>query len=158
MTAGLFVYFVLVAVLAMLALAGAALLVRGLVRTREAGPPAWWATLIAATVVLAIPAAAVATYLLLPAPVSARSLANSIEHEVGSGIIPSDCSQVGGGSWRCSVFDAQSSGTAEYLVTAGWSCWHARRTRDDAEVPMPRRPEGCATLRDALGLFDRVLN
>jgi hypothetical protein len=67
----------LLAVLGLAALAGAALLVRALIRTREEGPPPGWALIIAATVLLSIPVAAVCAYLLLPAPVSDRGLTNS---------------------------------------------------------------------------------
>jgi hypothetical protein len=151
-------YLVLLAVLGLAALGGAALLVRALIRTREEGPPPGWALVLAATVLLAIPVAAVCAYRLLPAPVSDRGLTNSMERETGSNtLFESDCDEIRDGRWRCNVYDASASGTSDYDVGSGWSCWHARRIRDNAEVPMPARPEGCTTLRDTAGLFDSAL-
>ena len=155
---GLIVYLVLVAILAPSMLAGAAWLVRALIRTREEGPPGRWALSLAVAVLLAMPVGAACAYFFLPAPASKRGVTNSIERETDAGLIPSECSKTRDGRWHCSVYDSSSSGTSEYDVSAGWSCWHARRTADNAEFPMPPRPEGCTTLRDALGLFDLVVN
>ncbi len=96
-------------------------------------------------------------YFLLPVPVSERSLTNSIERETRSAALSSECSEIVDGRWRCHVNDSSGSGTSDYAVDTGFSCWHARRTADDAEVPMPRRPDGCAKLRDFLGLFDLLV-
>jgi hypothetical protein len=103
---------------------------------------------------VAVPTAAVATYLLLPVPISERTLTNSIERDTGSASFSSECSERAAERWRCHVDDRSGSGYAQYVVTAGDSCWHARRTEIDAESPMPAGPAGCTTLRDALGILD----
>jgi heme/copper-type cytochrome/quinol oxidase subunit 2 len=148
-------FFVAVGVVAVLALFGAFRLVRALVNTRESGPPAWWAVLLAAVVLLVVPAVAVATYFVLPVPVTERTLTQSIERETGSAGLhnSSSCSGRPGGAWRCSISDSSGSGSVEYAVTAGDQCWHATLRTNDAEGPMPARPEGCATLRD-VRVFD----
>jgi hypothetical protein len=154
-TTGLIVYLVFVALMSLMALLAIAWCVRALVRHRATGPPAAWAVLLGAALLLAVPVAAASAYLFLPAPVSERTLTNSVERETNSAGLASDCSERGN-RWRCDVTDSQGSGSAGYEITAGRSCWEARRIRHDAEIPMPRRPDGCTTLRDALGLFDLV--
>jgi hypothetical protein len=152
-------YLVVLAVVGLAALLGAALLVRALIRTRQEGPPPAWAVALAAAVLLAIPAVAAGAYFVLPAPVSGRGLTNSVERETGSTtLFESECSEFGDGRWRCNVYDASASGTSDYIVSAGWSCWEARRIRDEAETPMPTRAEGCTTLRDTAGLLDGALD
>ena len=106
--------------------------------------------MLAAAVLLAVPAVAVATYFVLPVPVTERTLTKSIERETGSAgrYNSSSCSDRPGGGWRCSISDSSGSGSVEYAVTAGDQCWQATLRTNDAEGPMPARPEGCATLRD----------
>jgi hypothetical protein len=154
MTSGWILFFVAVAMAAVLALLGAVWLVRALINSRESGPPAWWAVLLAAAVLLAVPVAAVATYLLLPVPLTEGTLTQSIERETHSAGFSSECSKREERSWRCSIDDTSGSGVAQYDVTAGRSCWDASRRGGDAETPMPARPEGCTALRDVLGISD----
>jgi len=141
---------------AVLVLAGAARIVRRMVRTSDEGPPKWWAVLVAATVLLAVPIGAVAAYLAMPAPVSERGLTNSIERVTDSAGLGSECNEIADGRWRCVVGDSSGSGSSDYEVATGWSCWNARRSADNAEQTMPARPEGCTTIRDCAGLWDLV--
>ena len=142
---------------AVLVVVGAARIVRWAVQTSEEGPPQWWAVLLAAGALLAVLVGAAAAYILAPAPVSGRGITNSVERETNStDLLESDCTEVRDGRWRCRVLDASGSGHSTYVVDAGWSCWTARRTENQAETPMPARAEGCTTLRDTLGLFDLV--
>jgi hypothetical protein len=111
--------------------------------------------LLAAGVLLAVPAAVLATYLFLPVPVSERTLVNSMERKTDSGGMSSACSERSHRHWRCSITDGAGSGSARYEVTAGRSCWNATRNgRRDAETPMPEHPEGCTAMRDVLGILD----
>jgi hypothetical protein len=100
-------------------------------------------------------ATAVAAYLLVPMPLTAKSLKNSLERESGSAGIGGECSRRGGERWRCDVTDGQGSGTASYKVTADGRCWRARRTSSShfTETPMPARPGGCTRLRDQYPLL-----
>jgi hypothetical protein len=153
-------YLVGMAVLGLVVLLGAALLVRRLIRRNE-GPPPAWAVALGAVVILAIPIAAAGAYFFVPVPVSDRGLTNSIEREADStDLLESRCEQSRDESWRCNVLDGEGSGSSDYVVTTGWSCWTARRVpqRFPPETPMPARPDGCTTLRDTLGLFDRLLD
>jgi hypothetical protein len=154
MSVGWVLFFAGVGIAAVLALLGAIWLVRAMINSRGVEPPAWWAVLFAAAVLLAVPTAAVATYLLLPVPITERTLTNSVERDTGSAGMASECSERAAERWRCSVTDRSGSGFAQYMVTAGDRCWHARRTGIDAETPMPARPEGCTTLRDVLGILN----
>jgi hypothetical protein len=111
--------------------------------------------LLAAGVLLVVPAGALATYFFLPVPISERTLVNSMERTTDSAGLSSSCSERGHGRWLCGINDGGGSGSAFYDVAAGRSCWHASRSgRRDAETPMPERPEGCTTMRDVLGILD----
>jgi hypothetical protein len=92
-------YAVGVLLAALLVLAGAAWIVRQMLRASEEGPPPRWAVLVAAGVLLAVPVGALAAYFAVPAPVSERGLTNSIERETGSAGLGSECSEVRNG--RC---------------------------------------------------------
>jgi hypothetical protein len=150
LTAGTIAYLAGFALLVVLALVGAALTVRAVVHSRDEGPPSWWAVLLAAGVLVAVPVGAIAAYLLLPAPVSERGLRHSMERrtdEPGS----FECSDARDERWACRFRDP-SGGTARYEVRAGWSCWRARRMADNAEARMPNALRGCTTVRDSVGV------
>jgi hypothetical protein len=149
MTIGWVLLFAAVAIAAVLALLGALWLIRALINSRGADPPAWWAVLLAAGVLLAVPAAVLATYLFLPVPVSERTLVNSMERKTDSGGMSSACSERSHRHWRCSITDGAGSGSARYEVTAGRSCWNQPETA--AATPKhrcpstPRAARRCAT-------------
>jgi hypothetical protein len=149
-------FFAAATIVGVLGLLGVVWAVRAAINSRDDGPPVWWAVLLAAAALLAVPTGAVATYLLLPVPITERTLTHSVERETGSAGLysSSSCSERGGKRWRCNIADSAGSGSVEYAVTAGRQCWHASLRRNgDAEGPLPARPEGCATLRD-VGIFD----
>ena len=155
MTIGWVLFFAAVAIAAVLALLGAVWAVKALISTRGTEPPAWWAVLLAAAILLAVPTAALATYFLLPVPVTERTLVHSMERKTDSAGLASACSERSHRHWRCSIADGAGSGSAAYEVTAGRSCWNATRNgHRDAETPMPEHPEGCTTMRDVLGILD----
>jgi hypothetical protein len=147
-TLGLAVYLAVLVVVAAAVLLGVVSLVRTLIGVREEGPPPWWAVLVGAVALLAIPVGAVWAYFLLPAPITERSLANSIERETNQGFT-SDCSKEFGQKWRCEMRDA-SGELVSYSVTAGQRCWYASRDDDVAGTRVVREPESCTTLRDVI--------
>jgi hypothetical protein len=144
-----------VAILCVLGLVGVVWAVRVAINTTDSGPRAWWAVLLAAAALLAVPVGAAAIYFLLPLPVTETILTQSLERETGSAgfYSSSSCTERGDKRWRCKVPDSSGSGLAEYAVTAGHRCWHATLRTEDVEGPMPGRADGCATLRDA-GVLD----
>jgi hypothetical protein len=109
----------------------------------------------AAALIVSLAALALGAYVLVPVPLSAKSLANSVERETGSGGVAGRCSKREDDRWRCTAADPQGSGSASYEVTADGGCWRARRSSPEGytETPMPRRAEGCTRLRDRYPLL-----
>jgi hypothetical protein len=155
MTLGWVLFFAAVAIVAVAALLGAVWLIRALINSRGLEPAAWWAVLLAAGVLLAVPAGALVTYFFLPVPISERTLVHSMERKTDSAGMASGCSERAQRRWRCHITHGAGSGSAGYEVTTGRSCWHATRSGPrQAETPMPQRPDGCTTIRDVLGVLD----
>jgi hypothetical protein len=149
-TVGLAVYLAVLFVVAAAALVGVVLLIRALIGIRAEGPPPWWAVLLGALVLLAVPAVAAAAYFRLPAPLTERTLLNSIDREENSSFEATSCSKEElPQSWTCELADP-SGNFAEYSVTAGQRCWYANRTDNLAGTGLPLKPEGCAKLRDVV--------
>jgi hypothetical protein len=155
MTIGWVLFFAVVGIACAIGLLGVVWAVRTAINGRGSESPAWWAVLLAAAALLAVPVGVVATYFFLPVPISERTLVNSMERKTDSAGLGSQCSERRHRRWLCNINDGHGSGSAGYDVTAGRSCWHGSRSgRRDAETPMPERPGGCTTMRDILGILD----
>lgn len=153
MTVGLAVYLAVLFVVAAAALLGVILVMRALIGIREEGPPPWWAVLLGALILLAVPVAAAAAYLRLPAPVTERTLLNSVDREAydaNTSFSARSCSKEESPQrWSCELTDP-SGNVAGYSVTAGRRCWYATRGDDLAGTGLPLEPEACTTLRDVI--------
>jgi hypothetical protein len=102
---------------------------------------------IAAAIIAVVGGLAVAVLVVTDRPprLTAKTLVDSVEREVGSAALdPGTCRRRGPATWSCEVQDDSGSGGATYAVTVtSKQCWRARLTDDNSEHGMPRTASGC---------------
>jgi hypothetical protein len=98
---------------------------------------------------LALLAVAYLLSLIVPGPVGATSLANSVDGEVEGGF-STKCKQ---GStqpenvWTCPVFESSTEAPVTYAIEVhSWGCWEGVRISRGSRYP--REVEGCVKLID----------
>lgn len=122
---------------------------------------------VALLLIFGVPALLVGAYLLLPAPVTSKSLGYSVADEAGAATWGAfedpRCERIeDDGDWFCEVEDpSRSGGGTTYEVTmAGWSCWEAARTgpKTGSDAAFPATITGCVKLSDYVRLGQRILD
>jgi hypothetical protein len=115
-----------------------------------AGQP--WRRLGITAAVIVIAVAVLGTLGTRPARVLGMN-GEALESSVGNGSLlggPRSCGHWRDGSWMCSRWDDQLSGTVSYRVEVdGFGCWHARRVGPVGEGS-PARLSGCVELGNYL--------
>jgi hypothetical protein len=102
---------------------------------------------LAAGVVCARPAAFFGT--------DGRTLADSVEDEVGAGFREPSCTRAGD-AWRCHV-SITSEGALDYRVRVdSRGCWSARPLEAEGGYVGTRRPSGCIGVMDYVRPWERV--
>lgn len=83
----------------------------------------------------------------------------ALQYSVGGGnlgLSVEPCEQLGDGSWRCSRYDNQFSGTVAYRVKVnGLGCWQATRIGAPGEGSR-RHLDGCLTVWDQIRPFEEL--
>jgi len=108
--------------------------------------------------------ALVVAYFTLPAvgTPSGAALNLSLTNGAESMVLLDDlypCERRGGSNFTCEIYDTRGSGLILYSVSLDERCWRARLLASAYETGpmMPRRVEGCVSLRDQMRRLERFL-
>jgi len=104
-------------------------------------------------------------YFTLPAvgTPSGAALNHSLTHRAEGMILLDDsypCVPRDRRTFTCEIYDSRGSGLVLYSVTLAGRCWRARKLGTGSHEegpPLPRRSQGCVSLRDQMRPLERFL-